>query len=529
MAVTVAELAVSLVVETGKAFGQIDKALSGMATKFARAGRDLSVGLTAPIAAVGGIAIKAATDFESAFAGVVKTVDEAADDTGTLTEKGLELRQMFRDLAKEIPVPVEDLAKIGELAGQLGVPLDQIENFTENIARLAVSTNLSVEEAASQIARFQNIVGASGEPIDALASTIVYLGNELPTTETELLNFAMRIAGAGRVVGLTQDQILAIGGALAGLGVPVEAGGTAISRVLVDMANAVAGTTGEMIDNSAAIEDLTLDIGELEDDVALAEEALQRQKDTLGLHKEMYGEDTVKIAEWEAAVKKSELSLRKKQRRLDEARGSLESLHLSHGTIAEDEGMLEKLAEVAGVTGEEFKQAFEEDAAGAMLMFVKGLGKIEEEGGNIFAVIEDLGWQNVRTRDTLLKLAGGSDLLADSLGWANTAWEEETALMKESEIRFQTVANQIQLAKNQIKDMAITLGDALLPMLTDLLDKAGPIVEKIHAWIQENPELVQQIAMFAAGLAIIGPILLAVGSALSTISAIIGLVFSPIG
>jgi len=134
MAVTIAELAVSLVVETGKAFGQIDKALSGMATKATRAGRDLSVGLTAPIAAVGGVAIRAATDFESAFAGVVKTVEEAADDTGTLTEKGLELRQMFRDLAKEIPVPVEDLAKIGELAGQLGVPLDQIENFTENIA-----------------------------------------------------------------------------------------------------------------------------------------------------------------------------------------------------------------------------------------------------------------------------------------------------------------------------------------------------------------------------------------------------------
>ena len=43
-------------------------------------------------------------------------------------------------------------------------------------------------------------------------------------------------------------------------------------------------------------------------------------------------------------------------------------------------------AEVAGQSAADFKQSFETDAAGAIQAFVVGLGRIDEEGGNVFEV-----------------------------------------------------------------------------------------------------------------------------------------------
>src|SRR5690606_28643201 len=70
-------------------------------------------------------------------------------------------------------------------------------------------------------------------------STIVALGNNLATTESEIVEMGLRIAGAGAQIGLTEAQILAFAGALSSVGIAAEAGGSAISRVMINMANAV--------------------------------------------------------------------------------------------------------------------------------------------------------------------------------------------------------------------------------------------------------------------------------------------------
>ena len=75
-------------------------------------GSQLTKTVTLPLLLIGGAAIKAASDFQSSFAGVEKTV--------TATEPQLQkLAQGFRDMAKEIPVNVNEINRIGEAAGQL--------------------------------------------------------------------------------------------------------------------------------------------------------------------------------------------------------------------------------------------------------------------------------------------------------------------------------------------------------------------------------------------------------------------------
>ena len=205
-----------------------------------QAGMTLTKALTVPIVAIGGLSAKAAIDFESSFAGIRKTVDGVVDSSGNLTKAGVEMQQSMRNLAKEIPVSVTELNKIGESAGALGIAKENIVDFTSVMAKLGVTTNLTSEEAANSIAKIQNIFGAAGVETENFASTLVALGNAGASTEKEIVSMAARIAGAGHTVGITQGQVLAFASTLASVGIEAEAGGSAISRIFLRMNDAVA-------------------------------------------------------------------------------------------------------------------------------------------------------------------------------------------------------------------------------------------------------------------------------------------------
>lgn len=182
-------------------------------------------------AVVAGVA-KIGMDFESAFAGVEKTV------SGT-PEQLKEIEDGLRALAGVMPTAAEELAAIAENAGQLGIQTDNVLEFTETMAMMAETTNLSAEEAATGFAKFANITGMTQEKFDNLGSSVVALGNNLATTEQDITEMAMRIAAAGSQIGMTEADIMGVAAALSSVGLEAEAGGTAISRVMVDMQLAV--------------------------------------------------------------------------------------------------------------------------------------------------------------------------------------------------------------------------------------------------------------------------------------------------
>ena len=188
--------------------------------------------ITAGVTAAFATATKSAIEFESAFAGVKKTVD-ATDTELSAIEKGL------KDMSTTMPQSASELSAIAESAGQLGIETKNILDFTKTMAMLGDATNLGSEEAATSFARFANIVGMSQDNFDRLGSTVVALGNNLATTESEITAMAMRLAGAGAQIGLSESQILSFAGALSSVGIEAEAGGTAFSKVMSSIQLAV--------------------------------------------------------------------------------------------------------------------------------------------------------------------------------------------------------------------------------------------------------------------------------------------------
>ena len=196
-------------------------------------GASMTRNITLPLVAVGGASIKASIDFESAFAGVRKTVDATEPELAAL-------RQGIRDMAMELPASREEIAGVAEAAGQLGIQTPNILGFTRVMTDLGESTNLSASDAATQLARLANITQMSQDDFDKLGSSIVDLGNNFATTEAEIVEMAMRIAGSGTQIGLTEPQILALATALSSVGIEAEAGGTAISQTMSQIDKTVA-------------------------------------------------------------------------------------------------------------------------------------------------------------------------------------------------------------------------------------------------------------------------------------------------
>ena len=214
-----------------KTYNNASKAIDKTGKAMVKTGEKLTKAVTLPIIGAGVAVTKMAIEWEDAFADVKKTFP------GTQAELS-KFNDSLRDMSKEIPVAAEELAGIAAEGGQLGIQSQNLAKFTRTVADLKVATNLG-DEGASQMAKFANIVGMSQDNFDRLGSTIVELGNNTATTEADIMNMAMRLAGAGSTIGMTESQILGVSAALSSVGIEAQAGGSSMSKVMLDIAQQV--------------------------------------------------------------------------------------------------------------------------------------------------------------------------------------------------------------------------------------------------------------------------------------------------
>ncbi|SCL31932.1 phage tail tape measure protein, TP901 family, core region [Micromonospora nigra] len=169
---------------------------------------------------------------------------------------------------------------------------------------------------------------------------------------------------------------------------------------------------------------------------------------------------------------------------------------------------LETFAQLAGMSAEQYAQAYREDAAGATAAFIQGLGRMQAAGGDVFKTLADLGMSEILLRDALLRLAGAGDLVTRSLSIANRGWDENTALLEEAERRYATVESRMQIARNQLNDFAIDIGNVFLPAVGEAADLVG----NLGGLLADLPGPVQAVLAILAATA--ATLLLVGGAAL---------------
>ena len=227
-------------IAAGTAMGRLTQSAQLQREAWTTVGAGLTAFGAVTVAALGA-SVKAAIDWESAWAGVQKTVDGSASQMAAL-EDGL------RGMARELPATHSEIAAVAEAAGALGVKTKDVEGFTRTMVMLGETTNLTADEAATAIAQISNVMGTmerdGAAGVERFGAALVQLGNNGASTEREILDMAARISATASVIGMSESDVLGYANALASVGINAEAGGSAISRVFMDIASA-ASSGGE--------------------------------------------------------------------------------------------------------------------------------------------------------------------------------------------------------------------------------------------------------------------------------------------
>lgn len=429
--------------------------IQGVGGALTTIGGTLTRTVTLPLIGAGATAVKFASDYESAFAGVRKTTDATEEEYQKLSDGILEM-------SKHMPTAATEIAGVMEAAGQLGIEVGSLESFTKTMVMLGDSTNLSAREAAESLAKFANVTNMSSGDYDRLGAVIVDLGNNFATTERDIVDMGTRLAATGNLVGLSQAQIMAVATALSACGIEAEAGGSAISKLLkqIEVAVKTFGTSNKVIQSTG---------------YSLRELEMLADQDT-------------------TAFKSVAASLGLTS---DELKN-----YMDHASDLQD------FADVAGVTAEEFIQAWGEDAVGALGLFIDGLNDTERNGKSAVEILDEMGIKEVRLSNAVLALASSNGILTESADLANNAWKENTALTHEAEQRYATFESQCKMLWNQVKALGIELGTALMPVAKDLVGTAGDIVGWFASLDDGTKELIVKAGLLAAAA---GPVVTVLG------------------
>lgn len=172
---------------------------------------------------------------------------------------------------------------------------------------------------------------------------------------------------------------------------------------------------------------------------------------------------------------------------------------------------LQTWADVAGMSVEQFKAAWQTDVTGTFERVIEGLGKVKANGGDLNETLAELGVTELRQSDFLRRMAGNSDLVSRAVELSNGAWRENTALGKEVENRNKSLAAKLDVLKNRVTALATEVGGPLADAAMAALEAAEPFFKSVEkgakAFAEMDKGSQQTILKLAAFAAAAGPVI----------------------
>lgn len=123
-----------------------------------------------------------------------------------------------------------------------------------------------------------------------------------------------------------------------------------------------------------------------------------------------------------------------------------------------------KIAKAAGMDVANFSELVKTDMNGALIALFEQLNRF---GGmeSLASVFDSMGTDGARAIPVLTALAGHVDTLKWQQEQANIAFKEGTSVTKEFNVQNNTVQAQLDKAKKGFNEMAVALGEKLLPVM----------------------------------------------------------------
>ena len=191
---------------------------------------------------------------------------------------------------------------------------------------------------------------------------------------------------------------------------------------------------------------------------------------------------------------------------------------------------LQAFAQVSGMSAQEFADAWNGDPITAFTSFIGGLKKIDEAGGSVDNTLTGLKITSVRQKQALEGLVNTYDVLTESLGMSQDAWdglatkmrdgtmEEAGDAAREAQRKSEGFSGELEMMKNNAKVLASELASGAVPIIKSLGDMFEDFASKVKAMPDGFKTAIVGVAGF---LALIGPVGVAVGTTTRAIASMI--------
>lgn len=459
---------------------------------------------------------------------MVKASADKYGETDTKTQKWkeslnkatTELNQMKSEL-KGLPSQVELLGDKFKTAGEhikdwggkiedLGSKLAPLSTAAAGVLGGSAKAAIDFESAFTGV---QKTVDATDEEFKELSDWIKEASTQMASSKTDIAG-TMEIAGQLGVSGVANLE--AFTKTMIMLGDTTNLSSEDASSSLAKFMNITGESTSDVDRIGSAIVDLGNNFATTEADIVEMSTRLASAGTIAGL-------SSADILALSTAMSSAGINA--------EAGGTAMSQTLKKIAMAVDQGgeNLDTYAEVAGVSANKFATVWKNEPVKAVEMFIGGLGRLNEEDESVIAVLDDLGLTGIRQSNMLQALALSTDTLTSAVQTANTAYAENDALQIEFDKRMEDTAAKLTNAKEKITNVAIEIGDRLLPYVdkgVDLLNKV------ISAWDELDPDTQDMIIKATAIAAALAPVLTIGGKIVSGIGGLvsgIGMLASPVG
>ncbi len=321
------------------------------------------------------------------------------------------------------------------------------------------SANVGIDFESS-FAGVKKTTDATAQEYAQMKQEILAMTREIPAVGTEIAE----VAEAAGQLGIEKKNLLAFTRTMIDLGESTNLAATEGASDLAKFAN----ITKMSADNYGRLGSTIVALG---NNFATTEADIVSMATRLASSGELAGFSEPQIMAMSTAISSVGIEA--------EAGGTAMSKMIKKVQVAVETGdkSLKKYASVAGMSVNEFKEAFEKDGLTAVASFISGLNDVERNGKSATVILNEMGLKEANLSNTLLSLANADELMLEAVEMANKAWEENTALTKEAAQRYETTESKLAIMKNGFTEMGITMYDQFNGPLRDGIDM---ITELVH-------------------------------------------------
>ena len=421
----------------------------------------------------------AAASSESVSSGWVKAGGKMAEVAGKMYNAGDKMAKMGDMLTRSVTVP---MVAIGTYAAKAAIGFD------------------------TALANVRKTADMTEEQLQKLGDSALELSTKQPVTAETILN----IEALGAQLGVANDKLESFATVVSGLDIATNMDFETAGKEMAQFANITQMGQDKFQNYGSTIVDLGNHLATTEKDISAMALRLAgagtaakfSQADILGMSGAM-----------------SSLGIKA------EAGGSAMTRIIQDisKNVANGTDKVQEYARVSGISAEEFANKWKTKPMEAIELLVEGLKKSSDSGEDMNVTLEKLGINNVRNSDTMRRLAGAGDLLRESVERANTAWDENSALQNEVDQRNESMASRLQVLKNKVDEIAITVGRPLVDAVIDALNACQPLIDGVanlaDGFANMDEAGQRTVLAFAGIVAAAGPVLSVTGRLLKGFSA----------